>query len=61
MSQKKGVKTINGYSSYLPFYLTSSKNCDDLQNNIDYNEKIVTRITKKEFKYDSTKIISFCD
>ncbi len=61
LANELGVKTINGYSSYFPLYLTSSKNCDDLQNNIDYNEKIVTRITKKEFKYDSKKIITYCD
>lgn len=56
-----GIKTINGYSSIFPLSTIQPSNCIRLFRILDENEKIISKITKTQFKYDYNKIISYCD
>lgn len=61
LSNELGVKTINGYSGYNPLSKEILKSCDDLPIIFAENEKIISKITKTQFKYDYNNIISYCD
>jgi len=61
LANELGVKTINGYSSIFPLSLIQPANCGQLFRIYDENEKIISKITKKEFKYNQSNLIVHCE
>jgi len=61
LANELGVKTINGYSSFNPLSLINPANCGQLFRIYDENEKIISKITKKEFKYNQSNLIVHCE
>lgn len=56
-----GVKTINGYSSIFPLSLIQPANCMRLFTIYNENEKIISKITNNEFKYNHGNLIVHCE
>ncbi|MFM7702776.1 MAG: hypothetical protein ACKO6C_04890 [Alphaproteobacteria bacterium] len=61
LANELGVKTINGYSSFFPLSLIKPANCGRLFRIYDENEKIISNITNKEFKYNQSNLIVHCE
>ncbi len=61
-SQDLGAKIINGYSGQNPFTaINYANNCQEISKIITSNEDSISKIYKKEFKYDRKNLLIFLD
>ena len=61
-SQDLGAKIINGYSAQNPFTaINYANNCQEISKIIESNEDSISKIYKKDFKYDRKNLLIFLD
>lgn len=61
-SRDLGAKIINGYSAQNPFTaINYANNCQEISKIIESNEDSISKIYKKDFKYDRKNLLIFLD